>query len=308
MTDQSKLQTIESLDLSLAKIFNDFYVVPSYQREYVWEVEQVEQLLRDIHDAFPDDGQPMTEYFIGSLVVCPGDGGVLELIDGQQRMTTAYLFLCCVRDHLIARNAKPPDVISPQIAATHMDDYGNEVPRYRVSLQYEDSLDVLERIAKGDENLGHIPQTTRSLTNILNAYDTIRTFLFGEFGDNTSEVRRFYAYVVNRVKLVRIKTQDVTHALKVFETINDRGVGLDSMDLLKNLMFMKADKKDFEILKDKWKDLVDALHRADEKPLRFLRYFIFANYEVDRLKEDEIYGWFVKTRNCAGMQPSPWTL
>jgi hypothetical protein len=97
----------------------------------------------------------------------------------------------------------------------------------------------------------------------------------------------------------------VAHALKVFETINDRGVGLDSMDLLKNLMFMKATKQDFEELKDKWKDVVDTLHQANEKPLRFLRYFIFANYEVDRLREDEIYSWFLKNEDLCGYAADP---
>lgn len=305
MTEQTQLQTIESLDLSLGKIFSDFYVVPSYQREYVWKDKQVEQLMRDIHDAFPEDDQAMTEYFIGSLVVCPGEGGVLELIDGQQRMTTAYLFLCAVRDYLATLGEKPLETLPPQIKATHMNDYGEEVPRYRVLLQYEDSLDVLESLAEGSTDLTRIPRATRSVTNILNAYEIIRAFLASEFGKGGSEVRRFYAYFINRVKLVRIKTQDVAHALKVFETINDRGVGLDSMDLLKNLMFMKADKQDFEKLKDKWKDLVDTLHQANEKPLRFLRYFIFANYDVDRLREDEIYGWFVKNEELCEYTANP---
>ena len=305
MTEQTQLQTIESLDLSLGKIFSDFYVVPSYQREYVWKDKQVEQLMHDIHDAFPEDDQAMTEYFIGSLVVCPGEGGVLELIDGQQRMTTAYLFLCAVRDYLATLGEKPLETLPPQIKATHMNDYGEEVPRYRVLLQYEDSLDVLESLAEGSTDLTRIPRATRSVTNILNAYEIIRAFLASEFGKGGSEVRRFYAYFINRVKLVRIKTQDVAHALKVFETINDRGVGLDSMDLLKNLMFMKADKQDFEKLKDKWKDLVDTLHQANEKPLRFLRYFIFANYDVDRLREDEIYGWFVKNEELCEYTANP---
>ena len=33
------------------------------------------------------------EYFIGSIVVCPSQDDVLELIDGQQRLTTTYIFL-----------------------------------------------------------------------------------------------------------------------------------------------------------------------------------------------------------------------
>ncbi|MCB9006099.1 MAG: DUF262 domain-containing protein [Ardenticatenaceae bacterium] len=304
-TTSQQTQTIESLDLNLAKIFSDFYIVPSFQREYVWQEEQVEQLLNDIYDEYSDDGQA-SEYFIGSLVVCPSENdGVLELIDGQQRMTTSYLFLCAVRDHLAALKANSLETLSKQIAATSMNDEGEEVFRYRVNLQYEDSCGLLEQIAHAPINLDSIARTTRSVTNMLNAYQTIRTFLTTEFGNDAASVRKFYAYFTNRVKLVRIKTQSVAHALKVFETINDRGVGLDAMDLLKNLMFMQASKNDFDKLKNNWKDLVDTLYAAKEKPLRFLRYFIFANYEVDRLKEDQIYRWFVENEKLCDYAKNP---
>jgi hypothetical protein len=304
MTQSSQTQTIESLDLTLDKIFNEFYIVPSFQREYVWEDEQVEQLLRDIHDVFSDDGQA-SEYFIGSLVVCPGDGQVLELIDGQQRMSTSYLFLCAVRDHLADLGADPISALVGKISAAHTDEKGRDVFRYRVDLQYEDSCGVLKRVAEGNFDIDQIPRDTRSVSNIVNAYQTIRTFLNSEFGDDADAVRLFYAYFIHHVKLVRIKTHSVAHALKVFETINDRGVGLDSMDLLKNLMFMRANRDDFERLKDKWKDLVDALYKAREKPLRFLRYYIFATYGVERLREDEIYAWFVKNEKKCGYAANP---
>jgi len=304
MAEESGTKTIKSLDLSIGELFNQFYVVPSYQREYVWEQAQVEQLMQDIYEAFPESPQlDLSDYFIGSLVVCPADG-VLELIDGQQRMTTAFLFLCAVRDHLVAVNAVPLDTIKRQIAATNVDRYGKETHRYRVELQYEDSLDILERIAKGEDSLNQIVKKTRSVDNLITAYHTLRLFLENEFHGAPDEIRRFYAYFIHNVKVVRIQTQDIAHALKVFETINDRGVGLDSMDLLKNLMFMRADKADFEKLKEKWKRLVDVLHDK-EKPLRFLRYFIFATYDVERLREKEIYQWFVDNEERCGYAEDP---
>jgi hypothetical protein len=100
-------------------------------------------------------------------------------------------------------------------------------------------------------------------------------------------------------------TKNVSHALKVFETINERGVGLDSMDLLKNLMFMQAEKPDFDRLKNRWKKLVDILHRSNEKPLRFLRYFVFATYDVERLRKKEIYQWFVDNKDICGYAEDP---
>ena len=85
-------------------------------------------------------------------------------------------------------------------------------------------------------------------------------------------------YFLRKLKFIQILTPDINDALKIFETINDRGVGLNPMDLLKNLIFQQVTRDKFYKLKDKWKDLVDTLETKQEKPLRFLRYFIVSNY------------------------------
>jgi uncharacterized protein with ParB-like and HNH nuclease domain len=300
-------QTIRSEDLAIGDLFRDFFEVPDYQREYVWTEENVEQLLQDIYDEFssPNMGERL-EYFLGSIVVCPRKDGVHELIDGQQRMTTCYLVLCGVRDYLkqIAPNA-PMDTLKGQIAAPTIDENGADVYRFRVALQYEDSRGLLERIAKEDPSADAAADTTTSVANLLAARRCIAAFLRGEFADKADDVRRFHAFFTRNVKMIRIGTESVSHALRVFETINDRGVGLDSMDLLKNLLFMSAKPEAFSELKTIWKRIVDNLFDRKEKPLRFLRYFIFSEFDVDRLKEEEIYDWFVTNEHFCGYRKDP---
>ncbi|MCE9636430.1 MAG: DUF262 domain-containing HNH endonuclease family protein [Planctomycetes bacterium] len=298
-------QRIQSEDVSVAAVFQDFYVVPDYQREYVWDTDEVEQLLGDIRsEQGSGDSLKAPEYFIGSIVVCPGAAGVLELIDGQQRMTTLFLTLCAIRDHLRASGESPSGTLALQIAASSTDAAGNEQFRYRLSLQYEDSGDALEQIAKemsgGDDEV-----PTLSVRNIRNAYAVVRSFLTREFDADAVRARGFYGYLTNKVKLIRIRADDVAKALKIFETINDRGVGLNAMDLLKNLLFMKSNREAFEELKTTWKALQDTLFDIGEKPLRFLRYFIFSRYDVDVLREDEIYGWFSKNAAKCGYVVAP---
>ena len=293
-------QSIQSQDIKISEVFQGFYTVPDYQREYVWQPKQVEQLLTDIYGELSGaEPEKAPEYFIGSIVVCPGKDGVFDLIDGQQRMTTLFLTLCAIRDRFEDLGDKAPGALAPQIATTSCDAHGHDVFRYRLDLQYEDSGDVLVGIAdKREDPAGG--QKTRSIQNILNAYGSVTAFLHNQFGDKTDALRAFYGYFINKVKLIRIQTEDVAKALKIFETINDRGVGLDSMDLLKNLLFMKSDQDEFEVLKKVWKELQDTIFDAGEKPLRFLRYFIFSRYSVEALREDEIYGWFSKNQKLCG--------
>jgi eukaryotic-like serine/threonine-protein kinase len=67
------MQVIESKDITLGDLFNDFYVVPNFQREYVWGPEEVEQLLEDINAEFISaDCDAGSEYFIGKSLLVVG--------------------------------------------------------------------------------------------------------------------------------------------------------------------------------------------------------------------------------------------
>ncbi|MDD5204469.1 MAG: HNH endonuclease family protein, partial [Desulfobacterales bacterium] len=147
-----------------------------------------------------------------------------------------------------------------------------------------------------------------SLENIMNAYDTIFRHLKSNYND-LADLRKYWGYVATNVVFIQIST-DVSSALKIFETINERGIGLNPMDLLKNLLFKQVNTQEFTKLKDEWKKITKPLEQAKEKPLRFLRYFLMANYNIEIyrtekerrdavVREDEIYDWFIKKENAA---------
>ena len=125
--------------------------VPDFQREYVWQQDNVDRLLDDVFNEFcGEDNRPINdaEYFVGSIVVCLGEDGTYQLIDGQQRMTTSFLILCAIRDYLIEANANVPEALKLQIASVSTNlQTGEDEFRYRLALQYEDSDHELERIA-----------------------------------------------------------------------------------------------------------------------------------------------------------------
>jgi uncharacterized protein with ParB-like and HNH nuclease domain len=305
---------IDSSDLTLAEIFKDFYSVPDFQREYVWKETNVEKLLQDIYDEFYDENNKLSqdgEYFIGSIVTYKDGDGVFQLIDGQQRLTTSYLILCVIRDLLLELRTEPPATIIGQISSVSMNPKtGEDIFRYRLALQYDDSQDILEIIAGKPGSVGEIKPTTSSVENIVDAYKTIKEFLQANFDSDPSKIKSFAAALTLRVKLIRIVTPNLSSALKLFETINDRGVGLNSMDLLKNLLFMRTTKDEYSKLKTQWKELIDTLdNNCKEKPLRFLRYYILSTHEMPankrEVREDEIYKWFSENQDKTNILTEP---
>ena len=96
-------------------------------------------------------------------------------------------------------------VLNSQIADASVDASGEETRRYRLDLQYEDSGNALISIAKG-EPIDSV--MTLSMRNIANAHHVVTEFLTSEFGKDASAVRRFYGYLTNKVKLIRIQTED----------------------------------------------------------------------------------------------------
>ena len=290
-------------DLNVEKCFEGFYVVPDYQREYVWEADtQVSQLLNDVYDAYSSDKDK--EYFIGTTVVYDNHDQK-ELIDGQQRTTTLFLMLCAFRD-LYEKHGLQANVISQKLQNCHLDKNGNEIYEPRLVLQYSDSEDVLGRIVRNEEIK---TLKSNSARRLVEAYSTIYSFIDNNTVNDSDELKRFFMYFFRMLKFIQILTPDINDALKIFETINDRGVGLNPMDLLKNLIFQQVERSKFDKLKDRWKVLVSILEQGEERPLRFLRYYIVSNHPSPNnslsqqnkgenvVREDEIYRWFTRKEN-----------
>lgn len=297
---------IESSNLSIADLFRDFYSVPDFQREYVWKHSNVEKLIDDIYYELYDSEQPLedSEYFLGSIVVFRDKDGTFQLIDGQQRMTTIYLIFCVLRD-TIRKLGQESKVLDNLIAGVTSDlQTGEDVNKYRLSLHYDsDGAAFLEEVANGITTaLKRSNSVSSSVEKLSRAIETIQEFISNKFIAEARDLKKFSSMLTNNVKLIRIETPNLKNALKVFETINDRGVGLTPIDLLKNYLFISVSQKTdsnstWQKLKGRWETLMKILYKHQEDPIRFLRYYLMSHYDVNlhnNFPEEEIYDWFVE--------------
>ena len=299
---------IENHKYSIEEAFREcFYIVPDYQREYVWTDKEVHQLLEDIGEQI--DAGTAREYFIGTVLVSPTDQkNHYEVIDGQQRLTTFFLLLCALR-HLLQQEPEAQH-LNRLISDSYTGSTGI-VTRLKLDPRYEGAAEVMAKVVEVNGDPVAVRSSVQasgitsfgSMENLINAYSTLYRYLKDNY-DDAAKLKKYWFYLATNVVFIQIST-DVSSALKIFETINERGVGLNPMDLLKNLLFTQVKQTQFTQLKDEWKKITKPLEKGKEKPLRFLRYFLMANYTIKNergdavVREDEIYDWFIAKDNAA---------
>lgn len=221
--------------------------VPEWQRSYAWDTAQVEIFWQDLlafSAQYPDDNIVGEEYFLGSIVLVTG-GATNILLDGQQRLATATILLSVLRD---ARSDHVRD------SATRLQNkYISEFDDQSNSTSYVITLNTYDREFFRGEVQDEPSKPPARPTPSLKSHGLIRKArLYFEArvaehyeGLGGGEPAFLWNLRVGRVlcdhmSLVAVTSSDEDNAAAVFETLNDRGIGLSTPDLLRNLLLRRA--------------------------------------------------------------------
>ncbi|MFJ5391083.1 DUF262 domain-containing protein [Pectobacterium sp. CHL-2024] len=238
------------------------FLIPDYQRPYAWGEEQCQTLWDDIfsfsfpnndYEAFDDN----EEYFLGSIVTYKNEIGKSEVIDGQQRLTTLMLILRAFYDkfsNMQDRNSKlTRERIEKCIWKT--DTFGT-ADKSTLKIDSEvatdnDKGEFLELLRTGE-----VKKNSRS--QYVNNYQFFQRKI-DEFLQNFAS---YFPYLPARILanciLLPIEAESQDTALRIFSTLNDRGLPLSDADIFKAQFYKyygSLDKKDEFI--DEWKVLED---------------------------------------------------
>ncbi|HEY3566879.1 MAG TPA: DUF262 domain-containing protein [Thermoanaerobaculia bacterium] len=229
------------------------YSIDYYQREYKWQKKQVTELLEDLADKFLESHEEGAErsavaeyghYFLGSIIISDKDGQKF-IIDGQQRLTTLTLLLIFLHHELRdEQKGQIADLIFSQ-------KYGKR----SFNLDVPERTPCMEALYKGEELTdSEVPE---SITNILGRYSDIEE-LFPE--ELRGAVPYFADWLVENVHLVEITAYSDGDAYTIFETMNDRGLSLTPVDMLKGYLLANITDADLRTRASRvWKDRVSAL-------------------------------------------------
>lgn len=296
---------IEADVKNISKLSDYYFLVPDYQREYVWKVDdQVEQFIMDLDNEYQPEQKDQNGYFLGSVIIVK-NGEKHDVIDGQQRLTTIVITMCALRDLLKDRldtlDKKGLEYLKTIEEWLSSYDINSEENLIRLDLQYEESRGFISRLIEGQTNTF---AETASVKKMADAYDHIRDYLKYQLQDSLNGLISFARFFLTKVELVVIESENLSSALKIFETINQRGASLNAMDLVKNLIFSQIKEEQFSAIKTTWKSITNNLESCGESdnPLRFLRYFLMARYHHGILREDDIYKWIISAEGELSLQ------
>jgi hypothetical protein len=251
------------------------FFVPHHQRDYSWTEDEIEQLFSDIQEARAG-GQG--EYFIGLMVFMPGNPREYIILDGQQRLATTVIVLASIRSWL---NARGFDRDAHQIQSDYVAvrELGSELEQPRLILN-ENNNPYFKRFVVGEAPSSDIERELKTLKR----YDASRRLLQatqfcrgridqivadgnGSEEEAAQSLFGLVRYLEDSVKIVRLTVPSEANAYTVFETLNDRGLDLTVLDLVKNCLFGKAGSSDrLRDVQARWAQMMATLSnvRADD--------------------------------------------
>lgn len=273
----------------------EHFHVPKYQREYAWGRKEWEQLLLDIDEN--DSG-----YFMGSLIcvkdgadALPGDEIIYEVVDGQQRFTTLSLLLMALYANL-----------TQQLKSYTFEDDEEEEDTHAVLASLKAKLLKRKKEPRkgelGEITIGKHVYFLRVQPSTQNHNLEDYRYVLAEIGLLEGQpkprycvkrsIHRAFAYFlaytptevsalckmvlkINQLNFVQITVGNQSDAFTLFESLNNRGIPLSAIDIIKNKLLAEMERQQHRDIDDSfasWQGIINALPDAIEQE-RFLRHF-----------------------------------
>lgn len=203
--------------------------IPLYQRSYAWGEREIDQLLEDLWMAFKSNRK---NYYLGTLVVMQREGNILEVVDGQQRLTTLTLLF---RQLGLIEKTCPLCFENRPDASRFLDAFfcaGNA------------AIEEDERFFLGKSAVSAMAAACRRFTTYIfcndeETADKDEKTINSAYPYATKPDEDFRDFLEKQVKLYQITLPERTDIAKYFEVMNNRGVQLADVDVVKSRLMQQ---------------------------------------------------------------------
>ena len=252
---------IENLDDILVNK-KKFYQIPDYQRPYSWDKENLSDLIDDLTNSYLENNDE--DYFCGSLVLVDNTSdNRLDIIDGQQRTTTFTIISCVFRDLFMNElNEQAQDYINQSI----QDKYEKDKRKLKFLTNEKYQIDFEETVLKKINfvNTRDIEKQFPDNRYLQNAH-YLKKFITENILEHKININDFVIWFFENIVLTVITCPNQDSAIQIFNVLNDRGMPLSSIDILKASLMqkLKDNMEDRNAFKAKWEDINSNLKFAD---------------------------------------------
>lgn len=278
----------DAVSVLLSSDGNVTYAIPRYQRQYAWGKAQWEALFDDLLEG------EQNGHFIGTIICVDQTQdatkkSVLELIDGQQRVTTISLLLAAIYDALNLSQETDPFDKGEQFAFDSLERMLALQESPGIRKQPEPRLVLQTRGTNHDDylyilgSIGALPSHTAQKRvgnrQIMRAYRHFREAIEKRAETEGRAVKDFTFDLLNQVKaanVVKITVDSHSDAFTLFESLNNRGLDLTPIDLIKNKLMGAADRSedlDIDEAYEQWNGWLIQLGDEYSTQDQFFRYF-----------------------------------
>jgi uncharacterized protein with ParB-like and HNH nuclease domain len=305
------------------------FIVPDFQRNYAWEAKQVNEFWNDLEFVTRNK----EEHFVGSVILLSENEATdLQVIDGQQRLTTIFMLISLIRDLMLeeeTQNLQTPvqtfDVSHEPISML-FSELSSAQPRFEGNAQIkQDFLDCVIR-NPNDQKRRKFKKKDRSETRRLRkAYlfldKTVRDYVMRNAGEDSQTRLRvlhdLFQTILKDLKIMSISSSNRKEAVTIYMTLNNRGLGLSPSDLVKSLLIRFVSKNNLgegflesrEVLK-KWSQIVENV--GDDSLDQFLRHYqlVYGRRENSgsgllSIREKDIFSIFERDIQGEAKDPVP---
>lgn len=271
--------------LTLEEVFEDrLFIIPSYQRGYSWGKSQRADLLSDIENARSQD----FKHFTGTLVAAQnGQSDELEIVDGQQRLTSLLLLI-----NVILKNALDIDA-ETKLKLNERFNYRKSNTGLRRVFRLGNGVDEIyeKEILQNVSEYSLSDSKNKSWYNIIQGRDDFKKWVETKYkpGDLETILQQFgfLLFIPQKSDTVGV----------MFEVINNRGKQLSELEKIKNyLIYYSIRHKQFalqEKIKSTWQVILENLMESDyttnDEENAFLRYCWILFETTDKNRSHRVY-------------------
>jgi uncharacterized protein with ParB-like and HNH nuclease domain len=247
------------------------FTVPLYQREYSWSLEQISDLYYDIEDS-EENG-----HFLGSLLLYDLENSMkMEVIDGQQRLTTLFLLLLSALKALENSGKNKPIerinsllfIIDPNDLS---DDSSSSEPRLETGKR---DKKLFKSIIRNEDYKTYIDGRRRSHKNLTNALDFFDQRISEILRDKGLDGVIKFTEKIIKSEFIVMTAEKQADKLLLFKTINARGLDLTQGDLIKNELCHNLGSYDIDEAIDNWDEVRNRIEKNNGNLDVFLFHYL----------------------------------